>query len=128
MERKIVMLLLIGMLSASLLFGCSPKEMEQKIESVENSVEQRIDQTENQIENSINQNSTVSANITTEQAQEIALKDAGFAADQVTGLSAETDLYDQVPHYDVKFYQNNQEYEYEINAATGEIMSIEKDE
>lgn len=69
------------------------------------------------------------AAITAVDAQDIALKHAGFTADQVTGLHAE---YDPEPggvaHYDVEFNQSLQEYDYEIHAQTGQILSWERDD
>ena len=53
---------------------------------------------------------------------DIALKDAGFAAADVTELEAELDLDDAVVHYDVEFKQGGMEYDYDIDAVTGEIL------
>lgn len=67
--------------------------------------------------------------ITAEEAQSIALAHAGFTADQVTRLSAQFEPEEpgDVAHYDVEFYQGSLEYDYEIDAYTGEIISQEKD-
>lgn len=55
-------------------------------------------------------------------AKEIALKDAGLAAGDVTELKAELDLDDAVVHYDVDFKAGGMEYNYDVNATTGAIM------
>lgn len=65
--------------------------------------------------------------VTREKAQTIALDHAGFTANQVSGLRAEKDLDDLIVHYDVEFYQGGYEYDYEIDAKTGEILHWEKD-
>ena len=52
----------------------------------------------------------------------IALKDAGFAAGDVTALKCELDLDDAVVHYDVDFKQGGKEYDYDIDATTGAIL------
>lgn len=65
--------------------------------------------------------------ITLEEAKSIALQHAGFTADQVTRLYAEQDLDDYIPHYDVEFHKDNYEYDYEINAQTGEILKSERE-
>lgn len=65
--------------------------------------------------------------ITREQAEKIALDHAGFTAHQVTGLHTEYDRDDRISHYDVDFYQGGYEYDYEINAQTGEILKSEKE-
>ena len=66
--------------------------------------------------------------ITTEEAQVIALAHAGLTADQVTGLRASFDRDDGVPEYEVEFRQDRWEYEYEIHAETGAILSWDKDD
>ena len=58
-----------------------------------------------------------------EAAKDIALKDAGFAAGDVTALSAELDLDDAVVHYDVDFKQGGMDYEYDIDATSGAIIT-----
>ena len=65
--------------------------------------------------------------LTAEEAQAIALNHAGFTADQVRFLRTEPELRDRVPHYDVEFQEGRWEYDYEIHAETGEILSFEKD-
>lgn len=69
-----------------------------------------------------------SAKLTAEEAEQIALKHAGLAADQVTRLHSEYELEHGVPHYEVEFHHDAWEYNYEIHANTGEILSFEKDE
>ena len=66
--------------------------------------------------------------ITAEEAQAIALSHAGFTAEQVSFLRTEPELRDRVPHYDVEFRVDRWEYEYEIHAETGEILSFERDD
>ena len=65
--------------------------------------------------------------ITKEQATAIALADAGFTADQVTHLRTEFDYDDGRPEYEVDFHQGGYEYDYEIHAETGAIISKDKD-
>lgn len=60
--------------------------------------------------------------ITMDKAIEIALKDAGFTEKDVTGLHAELERDDGVRIYDVDFYQNGKEYDYEIHAESGKIL------
>lgn len=65
--------------------------------------------------------------ITAEQAQQIALEHASLTKEQVTGLKATFDYDDGVPEYDVDFYYNGVEYDYEIHGQTGAILRWEKD-
>jgi len=131
MKLKTIALLLMIMITSSLLFGCSPQEIEQKLEAMEDSFDQRIDQIERDAEENIPAKNQYSANytpvLTPEEAQDIALKHAGFTADQLTNLYSDLDFDEGIHHYDVHFYRDTMEYEYEINADTGEIISFEKD-
>lgn len=70
---------------------------------------------------------TAAPAITAQQAQDAALAHAGLDAAQVTGLRSEYDGDERRPHYDVSFYNGNYEYDYEIDAATGDVISHEKD-
>lgn len=68
------------------------------------------------------------AALTKAEAEAIALKHAGFTADQVSYLRTEYDLDHRIPEYDVEFREGRWEYEYEIHAETGAILSFEKDD
>ncbi len=56
-----------------------------------------------------------------EAAQNIALNDAGFSAGNVTFTEGHFDYEDGVAVYVVEFYVEQTEYDYEIDAASGEI-------
>ena len=66
--------------------------------------------------------------ITEEQAREVALADAGLTADQVTFVRSRLDYEHGRQVYDVEFYATDYtEYDYEIDASTGEILSYDYD-
>ena len=66
--------------------------------------------------------------VTEEQAREAALSHAGLTADQVTFVRSELDRDDGRLMYDVEFYTSDyKEYDYEIDASTGEILSYDYD-
>ena len=68
------------------------------------------------------------AAVTEEQARETALSHAGLTADQVTFVRSKLDRDDGRLVYDVEFYTSDyKEYDYEIDAATGEILSYDYD-
>lgn len=68
------------------------------------------------------------AAVTEEQARETALSHAGLTADQVTFVRSKLDRDDGRLMYDVEFYTSGyKEYDYEIDAATGEILSYDYD-
>ena len=62
-----------------------------------------------------------------QEAEAIALEHAGLTADQVSFLHSEYEIDDGVSQYDVEFYHENLEYNYEIHALTGQILEFEKD-
>lgn len=65
--------------------------------------------------------------ITLEEAQAAALADAGLTAEDVTFTKGKLDYDDGVAYYDVEFVCDNAEFEYEINAATGDVYSKSKE-
>ena len=66
---------------------------------------------------------TQSSYIGEDRAKEIAVNNAGFAVGDVTALKCELDTDDGTVHYDVEFKKDGNEYDYDINATTGDIMS-----
>ena len=71
---------------------------------------------------------TTSAAVTEEQARETALSHAGLTADQVTFVRSKLDWDDGRQVYDVEFYDGSYtEYDYEIDANTGDILSYDYD-
>ena len=72
-------------------------------------------------------NSTTAGKITKAKAKEIALAHAGVSASKATFVEAKLDYEDGVQVYEIEFYSGSTEYDYEINAETGEILSFDKD-
>lgn len=68
-----------------------------------------------------------SSGITDADAKEIALADAKLEASKISHIWIEKDYDDGVAIYDIEFYAENKEYDYEIDAATGEIRSRDFD-
>lgn len=65
------------------------------------------------------------AQLTRDEAIDIALKDAGLTREEIQDLDAELDRDDGTVHYDVDFEQNDRDYDYEIDANTGKILKKE---
>jgi len=65
--------------------------------------------------------------VTLKQAKQIALNHAGTPENAVTFTKAKLDTDDGKKIYEIEFTVGNTEYEYHINATTGEIISSEKD-
>lgn len=68
-------------------------------------------------------NETDSQYIGREAAQQTALTHAGFDADSVYMAHVHLEYDDDCWQYDVKFYKDNIEYDYDIDAITGTILS-----
>lgn len=60
-----------------------------------------------------------------DKALEIAIKDAGVTKADLTNIRVHLDVDDGVTEYEVEFYKGATEYEYSIDAYTGDIL--EKD-
>lgn len=65
--------------------------------------------------------------ISEDEAKEIALQQAGLADVQADTVRVEFDCDDGVITYEVEFTADGREYEYDINAETGEIIKSERD-
>ena len=70
---------------------------------------------------------TQSTDIGESAAKEIAFKDAGVSAEQVQYLWSKMDYDDGKAVYDVEFVVNNIEYDYEIDAVSGVILSVDQE-
>lgn len=61
--------------------------------------------------------------IGSDTAKSIALEDAGLTENNVEFIRSNLDYDDGKKVYDVEFYAGNREYDYEIDASTGDIIS-----
>ena len=67
-----------------------------------------------------------SGNISKSKAKSIALADAGLKASQIYDYEIELDYDNGTLRYDVSFEFGGEDYDYEINAKSGKIISVEK--
>lgn len=65
--------------------------------------------------------------ITEDEAKKVALEHAGMKESDVTNLKIELDTEDGIKEYEVEFFSGNTEFDYDINAISGEIISVEND-
>lgn len=70
-------------------------------------------------------NAKVDLEITAQEAEEIALKDAGLERGDVNFIDIDIDEDDGIHKYSLDFETATQEYEYEIDGQSGEILSKE---
>ena len=65
--------------------------------------------------------------LSADEAKAIAIAHAGLTEQQTSRLHAEFEIDDGIPQYDVEFRHNGIEYNYEIHADNGQILSFDKD-
>ena len=70
---------------------------------------------------------TASNYITADRAKEIALEHAGISASNAVFVKAGLDWDDGRVTYEVEFYANNTEYDYEIDPASGKVLSYDRE-
>ncbi|MCU6732773.1 PepSY domain-containing protein [Diplocloster agilis] len=62
-----------------------------------------------------------------EKAKQIALANAGVSDADISYMKIKLDTHDGKTEYEVEFYSGNKEYDYEIDAVSGTILSIDYD-
>lgn len=70
-----------------------------------------------------NQGINSSNELTEEEAKKIALKDANVKEKDITNIRIKKDMDNGRTVYEVEFYVQNKEYDYEIDITTGEIIN-----
>lgn len=151
-KRLFALFLVCLLLTAT---GCSAAGMARSLDAAEDRVEDKLDAVEDRVEDSIRKavtpapaatpshpvaaptepapaSSDPAASqsaqlLTKEDAERIALEYTGFTADQVTRLRTEYEIDDGIPQFDVELHQGDWEYEFEISAEDGKILSFDKD-
>lgn len=143
MNSRILITMILAFLLLLSMSGCTSSRMGEHIESAGDALEARIDKAEDALEHAnapaptqtvpqapsqtVSQPPAQTA-ITREEAERIALEHAGFTADQVSYLRTEYEIDDGRPQYEVEFHQDRWEYDYEIDADTGAILSYDRDD
>ena len=131
MKTRIFGLILVMILAVPAMAGC---QVEGKMESAGRSAERAVESVGDTLKQAVDLSTATGSGkhinpaLTLEEAQNIALKHAGFAADQVMALHTEYEIEHGIPQYDVEFHHGTWEYDYEIHADTGEILSYSKDD
>lgn len=65
--------------------------------------------------------------ITLEEAKEIALRNANLNESEVNFINSRLETDNGIKKYDIEFYHENKEYDYEINALDGSIIEMDFD-
>ena len=130
--KKFTVCVLLAAFLLTALSGCGLFRFVARLDAAEEVVERAEDAAKAAAKDAIVGGAAASAlpeaALTAEDAQNIALEHAGFTRDEVERLRAEGEIDDGVPHYDVQFAVGLVEYEYEIHAETGDILSFEQDD
>jgi uncharacterized membrane protein YkoI len=133
-KQAVALLLSFAMLLT--LAGCSAANAAHRLDAAEDRLERKFDAAEDSVERIVRKAVTpvpeatedfTDTTVTQAQAENIALKYAGFTADQVTRLQTEYEIDDGIPQYHVEFHEGDWEYEFEISAKDGKILSYDKD-
>ncbi len=117
--KKQLLAIFSALIIAVLFTACGMNDMKNEVKDDMSSIESAIDNPSMQNKN----NSRISA----DEAKSIALKHAGFKEDEVTTLHCKHENDDGISKYEVDFTKGNKEYDYDINAETGEIISYDHD-
>ena len=113
MKKLILILTVLSLLA--LLVGCDVEKLENELERAEDRIEDAPE---------IKPSATI---ISGEEAEDIALEHAGLSREQVKNIRTEYDVDDGRAEYDITFYEGNLEYEFEIHAESGEIISYDRE-
>ncbi len=125
---KKIIISVIAILSIAFVFtGCSRREMENTESKVESSINSGVDKVESGINSITDNTNSDSAKITRAKAKEIALKHAGLSESDISDLEIELEKDTDVLRYEITFDTKSTEYDYHINANTGDIISSSKE-
>ena len=92
-----------------------------------NSVDDGQKNTTNNAPNNTQSNANNTGDISLDEAKQIALSHAGLNSNQVTFGQAKKDFDEGIQKYEIEFYCNGKEYDYEINATNGQIIKYDYD-
>ncbi len=130
--KKLIVYILVCFV---LLSGCNAAKdiLENKADALEETIEQKFNEAANALQNAnpITGNYTPvapSTLISPEEAQQIALDHAKLSADEVLGIHTVVQIDNGRQEYEVTFRSGHLEYEYEIDAVTGTVLSVEIDD
>lgn len=139
MKKQLLTLLMVLALLLTTT-ACSAAGAARSLDAAEDNVEARLDAVEDTIESAVRKAvtpapaapaqpvpETTSEPITKEGAEQIALDYLGLTKDQVKRLHTEYEIDGGTGQYDVQFISGDWEYEFEIHAETGRIISYDKD-
>ncbi len=154
MKIRNIAVILVVVLVLSTFSGCGLRQIEARLDAVEDKVENKVDRVEDRVEHAVEsaiygtpevkapkaqapkadnmpKEAPAAKNfdpvLSAQEAESIALEHAGLKAADVKFVRSEYEIDDGVKQYDISFYQDMLEYEYEIHADNGNIISFDMD-
>lgn len=102
----------------------TPETSKETTENIGETSETPVQKVES--DSQMSENSTADTSLISEiEAKEIALNHANVDESNATFLKVKLDYDNGVPEFEIEFYVDNMEYDYEIDANTGEIRSFD---
>ncbi len=129
--KKIIALVLCLMFTLSLT-ACGgtmdnvTNDAESMGESIVNGTKSVVDDAKDTIKDDNNNSMNLMAGITANNALDAALKHAGLDKSQVSNVDVDLDRDNGKLIYEVDFNSGTREYDYDINAETGEVISADQ--
>lgn len=120
MKRTLFTILVVSILAISVA-GCATTK-----DSASNDADETVSPTI-PTNASVEENTISTDNMTADRAKEIALTHAELEEANVTFVTAKLDTDDGRQVYEIEFYSGNIEYDYDIDASTGDILSYDYD-
>ena len=124
--KKILLTTIIMGMGAGLI-GCTQASQNSSQTAQNNTQTVQSNESVNTQTNNTVANENGSKKITVDEAKKIALNHANLTSKEVSFINAEADMDNGVEFYDIEFYNNNKEYDYEISAADGKIIEYDYD-
>lgn len=122
--KKRTRLLLAAVAAAMVMAGCSTGGPS-GIDNISTDNQEKV--MNQDVQNNKRQNNPQEAEISENEAFQIALADAKLTADELTHSKVRLDYDDGVLEYEVDLRVGYQEYDYDIDANTGDIRSKDVD-
>ena len=124
--KKILLTTIIMGMGAGLI-GCTQASQNSSQTAQNNTQTVQSNESVNTQTNNTVANENKGSKITLDEAKKIALNHANLTSKEVSFINAEADMDNGVEFYDIEFYNNNKEYDYEISAADGKIIEYDYD-
>ena len=126
--KRNIFITILTLIFAFSLAGCGGnKGSDNMMSDIRNGMQSAKDKVESGIDKAEDALDGTEAKISRDKAKQIALEHAKFKESDIKNYHIELDKDNGHLEYDIEFNYNGAEYDYEIDAKTGEIRSNSKD-